>query len=115
MLKQRRLAADQVADALFAAEASLSRAMIDVAHLVRATQEARAATNLSAVVIGDAIYRSIGCLSGLGEANQALMMAHDAYATLQKQVGLGAVNYGGSGSKPPSVDQAAASVAAIAA
>jgi len=115
MLKQRRLAADQVADALFAAEASLSRAMVDVANLVGATQEARTSANLSAVIIGDAVYRSISCLQGLGTANQELMMAHNAFASIQKQIGLGAVNYGGNAPKPSDVDQTRQSVAAVAA
>ncbi len=115
MLKQRRLAADQVAEALFAAEASLSRAMVDVADLVRVTQEGRTSANLSAVIVGDAVYRSISCLRGLGEANQELMMAHNALAMVQKQIGLGAVNYGGNAPKPSDVDQVRQSVAAIAA
>jgi hypothetical protein len=115
MLKQRRLAADQVADALFAAEASLSRAMVDVAHLVRATEEARASANLSPVVSGDAIYRAISCLRGLGEANQELMIAHAAFAAVQKRIGLGAVNFGDSGQKPSDMDQSCPAVAAIAA
>ncbi len=115
MLKQRRLAADHVADALFAAETSLSRAMVDVADLVKATEEARASANLSPVVSGDAIYRAISCLRGLGDANQELLMAHNAFATVQKQIGLGAVNYGGGGTKPSGIDQSCPSVAAVAA
>jgi hypothetical protein len=115
MLKQRRLAADHVADALFAAEASLSRAMVDVAHLVRATEEARTSANLSPVVSGDAIYRAISCLRGLGDANQELMMAHNAFSAVQKRIGLGAVNYGGDVQKPSDIDQTGPSVAAIAA
>ncbi len=115
MLKQRRLAADQVADALFAAEASLSRAMVDVANLVTATEQARASTNLSPVVSGDAIYRAISCLRGLGDANQELMMAHNAFAAVQKRIGLGAVNFGGEGGKPAGCDENSPTVAAVAA
>jgi len=114
MLRQRRLAADQVADALFAAEASLSRAMVDVAQLVSATEEARASANLSPVVSGDAIYRAISCLRGLGDANQELMMSHNAFAAVQKRVGLGAVSYGESG-KPSGLDEKSPNVAAVAA
>lgn len=115
MLKQRRLAADQVADALFAAEASLSRAMVDVADLVRATEEARTSANLSPVVSGDAVYRAISCLRGLGDANQELMMAHNAFAAVQKRIGLGAVSFGDNGSKPSGIDQSCPAVASIAA
>jgi len=115
MLKQRRLAADQVADALFAAETSLSRAMVDVAQLVRATEEARTSASLSPVVSGDAIYRAISCLRGLGDANQELMMAHNAFAAVQKRIGLGAVSFGGEGGKPSDIDESYPTVAAIAA
>jgi len=115
MLKQRRLAVDQVADALFAAEASLSRAMVDVADLVRATEEARTSAKLSPVVSGDAVYRAISCLRGLGDANQELMMAHNACAAVQKRIGLGAVSFGDNGSKPSGIDQSCPTVASIAA
>jgi hypothetical protein len=115
MLKQRRLAADQVAEALFAAEASLSRAMVDVADLVRATEAARTSANLSPVVSGDAVYRAISCLRGLGDANQELMMAHSAYAAVQKRIGLGAVSYGDDGAKPPGIDQTGPAIEAVAA
>jgi hypothetical protein len=89
--------------------------MVDVAHLVRATEEARTAANLSPVVSGDAVYRAISCLRGLGDANQDLMMAHNAYAAVQKRIGLGAVSYGDSGQKPSDSDQSSPTVAAIAA
>jgi len=42
-------------------------------------------------------------------------MAHSAYATVQKRIGLGAVSYGGDVQKPSDIDQTGPAVASIAA
>ena len=100
MLKQRREAGEQVAETLFAAEAAIDAAIAKIAALAGAIPTARAQAGLSALFGQDAVERVADTLSALTQARRGIVETHKELAVVQKQVGLGAVAYGGDVIKP---------------
>jgi hypothetical protein len=102
MLKQRRLAAEQVAGALFEAEAAIDAALTKTAHLTGVMPALRKAAGASALIGQDAVERASQAIMALAEARRAIVETHKELSVVQSQIGLGAVTMGGDGGdKPP--------------
>jgi hypothetical protein len=101
MLKQRRAAADQVAERLFAAEAAIDEALVRTAELAGIVPAVRKRAGLSALHGQNAIERAIEALSGLGQVRASVVAAHREFSETQRQIGLGAVAFGDGDDKPP--------------
>jgi hypothetical protein len=107
MLKQRRLAAEQVAESLFAAEAAIDAALACTAKLAGQMPAARQDANLSAIVGQAAIERAIEAMAALSQARGRIVATHHELSLTQNQIGLGAIKVlaeGGSGEKPSNAE-----------
>ncbi len=101
MSKQRREAANMVAQTLFATETAIDGALAKAAQFVGTMPVARQDARLSAVVGQEAMDHAVNALAALNEARRAVVAAHNALFEVQGQIGLGAVNFGGLVDKPP--------------
>lgn len=101
MLKERRLAAETVAEALFAAEQAIDAAITQTAALAGLMPASRQSANLSAIVGQDAIMGAIETMQALGVARQSIVATHKSLSVAQRDIGLSAVSFGNSGEKPP--------------
>lgn len=102
MLKQRRMAAEQIAGALFEAEAAIDAALAKTAHLTGVMPSLRKMAGASALIGQDAVERASQAILALAEARRAIVETHKELSVAQGQVGLGAVAFDpGSGDKPP--------------
>lgn len=100
MLKQRRMVAEQIAGALFEAEAAIDAAISKTALLTGVMPALRQEANLSALVGQDAVERATQAIMALAEARRAIVETHKELSAAQVQVGLGAVALDGGGTKP---------------
>jgi len=100
MLKERRLAAEIVAEALFAAEKAIDAAITSTAALAGLMPVTRQTANLSAVVGQDAIMGAIETMQALGVARQNIIATHKSLSVAQRDIGLGAIAFGNMGEKP---------------
>jgi len=103
MLKQRRMVAEQIAGALFEAEAAIDAALSKTAHLAGVMPALRRDAGASALVGQDAVERASQAIAALAEARRAIVETHKELSVAQQQVGLGAVAIDGGGTKPASV------------
>jgi hypothetical protein len=102
MLKERRLAAEQVAGALFEAEAAIDAALAKTALLTGAMPNLRKMAGASALIGQDAVERASEAIMALAEARRAIVETHKELSIVQSQIGLGAVKMAGDmGEKPP--------------
>tara|TARA_R110000765_G_scaffold182959_1_gene288908 strand:- start:1128 stop:1514 length:387 start_codon:yes stop_codon:yes gene_type:complete len=101
MLKQRRNAADNLAQRLFATEQAVDEAICKMADLAGYMPVARANANLSAVVGQDAISQAAETLSALVDARGQLIATHNRLAETRDQIGLQAMAMGSGDMKPP--------------
>ena len=102
MLKQRRMAHDQVAAGLFDAEAAIDAALNKTAALTAAIPAARAGAGLSALFGQDALERLSETIAALALARLCIVETHKELAVVKAQIGLGAVVMdGGENDKPP--------------
>lgn len=101
MLKQRRLAADQVAASLFEAEAAIDTALAKAAALAGIMPSLRQQAGISILIGQGAVERASDAFAALVSARRAICETHMELSTAQKQMGLGAVMYGDSLPKPP--------------
>ncbi len=101
MLKQRRLAAETVAEALFAAEKAIDEAIAQTANLAGLMPTTRQNANLAASIGQDALMGAIETMQALGLARQNIVATHKQLSIAQRDIGLGAVSFGGGGEKPP--------------
>jgi hypothetical protein len=102
MLKERRLVAEQVAGALFEAEAAIDAALAKTAHLTGVMPSLRMRAGASALIGQDAVERASQCIVALAEARRAIVETHKELSVVQGQIGLGAVKMQGDmGEKPP--------------
>lgn len=102
-MSNRRLEiAHQVADQLFAAEAAIDTALAQTATLAGLMPAIRADARLSALMGQGAIERAIEAISALGQARRSIVETHKQLSITQKQMGLGAVAFGGLVDKPAS-------------
>lgn len=102
MLKERRMAAEQVAGALFEAEAAIDAAVAKTAQLTGLMPTMRRSAGASALIGQDALERASAALAALAEARREIVETHKELSVVQGQIGLGAVKMGGDvGEKPP--------------
>lgn len=101
MLKQRRQAAETVAEALFAAEKAIDAAIARTATLAGVMPMTREDANLSALIGQDALMSAIEAMQALGSARQNIVDTHKRLTVAQREIGLAAVSFGSGGEKPP--------------
>lgn len=101
MLKQRRMVAEQIAGALFEAEAAIDAALSKTAQLTGVMPALRKEAGASALIGQDAVERASQAIAALAEARRAIVETHKELSVAQQQVGLGAVMIDGGGDKPP--------------
>jgi hypothetical protein len=107
MLKQRRLVAEQIAGALFEAEAAIDQAISKTATLTGVMPALRRQAGASALIGQDAVERASQAIMALAEARRAIVETHKELSVAQGQVGLGAVMVGDpGGAKPLAADVA---------
>jgi hypothetical protein len=95
MLKERRIAANKIAEQLFAAEAAIDAAVAAVAQLTAVMPMARQEAHLSACIGQDALMGAMQTCQQLVEARGRIIATHAALREAQTKVGLDAVNFNG--------------------
>jgi len=106
MLKQRRAVAEQVAGALFEAEAAIDAALCKTAQLTGVMPALRTQAGASALIGQDAVERATQAIAALAEARRAIVETHKELSVVQTQIGLGAVRLDGDdGTKPPPIER----------
>jgi hypothetical protein len=104
MLKERRLAAQEVATALFEAETAIDAALSKTAALTGVMPALRKAAGASALIGQDAVERASQAIMALAEARRAIVETHKELSIVQGQIGLGAVAFTGEpGTKQPPI------------
>lgn len=103
MLKQRRAAAETVAEALFAAEKAIDAAITSTATLAALMPTSRQAARISALIGQDAIMSAINTMQALGVAREGIVTTHKHLTVAQRDMGLSAVSFeeDGFGKAPP--------------
>jgi len=101
MLKERRMVAEQIATALFEAEAAIDAALSKTAQLTGVMPALRAQAGLSAIVGQGAVDRATQAIMALADARRAIVETHKELSVAKGQAGLGAVAIDGGGDKPP--------------
>ncbi len=104
MLKQRRAIAENIADALFQAEAAIDAAPSKTATLTGVMPSMRAQAGLSALIGQGAVERASQAIMALTEARRAIVETHKELSLAQGQIGLGAVALGDEGGDKPPVE-----------
>ncbi len=94
--------ARKVAHQLFAAESAIDAALAQTAALAGIIPTVREDARVSALTGQGAIERAIETMTALGQARRSIVEMHKQLSITQKQVGLGAVNFGGLVDKPES-------------
>jgi len=103
MLKQRRMVAEQIATALFEAEAAIDAALSKTAALTGVMPQLRKDAGASALIGQDAVERASQAIMALADARRAIVETHKELSIAQAQIGLGAVKMMDptGGDKPP--------------
>lgn len=102
MLKERRLAAEQIAVALWDAESAIDVALMKTANFTGQMPALRRQAGASALIGQEAVERASQAVVALAEARRALVEAHKELTLAKQQVGLGAVTMDENGTgKPP--------------
>jgi hypothetical protein len=96
------MVAEQIAGALFEAEAAIDAALTKTAHLTGVMPALRREAGASALIGQDAVERASHAIACLAEARRAIVETHKELSLAQQQVGLGAVAIDGGGTKPSS-------------
>jgi hypothetical protein len=91
MLKQRRMAAEQIAAALWDAESAVDVALTKAATFTGAIPALRRQAGASALIGQEAMERASQAVMALAEARRALVEAHKELTLAKQQVGLGAI------------------------
>lgn len=91
MLKQRRMVAEQIAGALFEAEAAIDAALAKTAALAGVMPSLRSQAGASALIGQDAVERASQAIMALADARRAIVETHKELSIAQAQIGLGAV------------------------
>jgi hypothetical protein len=91
MLKQRRMVAEQIAGALFEAEAAIDAAIAKTAALTGIMPSLRKDAGASALIGQDAVERASQAIMALADARRAIVETHKELSIVQTQIGLGAV------------------------
>jgi hypothetical protein len=93
--------AEQIADALFQAEAAIDMALSKTATLTGVMPALRGDAGLSALIGQDAVERASQAIAALADARRAIVETHKELSVAKVQMGLGAVAVDGGGDKPP--------------
>lgn len=102
MLKERRMAAEQIATALWDAESAVDVALTKTANFTGVIPALRRQAGASALIGQEAMERASQAVMALAEARRALVEAHKELTIAKQQVGLGAVTMDDTGTgKPP--------------
>lgn len=101
MLKERRMVAEQVATALFEAEAAIDAAVSKTAILTGVMPALRRQAGASALIGQGALEQATQAIMSLAEARRAIVEAHKELSIVQGQIGLGAVRMAGDGGEKP--------------
>jgi hypothetical protein len=103
MLKQRRLIAEQVAGALFEAEAAIDAAISKAAALTGIMPQLRREAGASALIGQDAVEHASQAIMALTDARRSMVETHKQLSIVQTQIGLGAITMTDpiGGDKPP--------------
>src|SRR5512144_662480 len=109
MLKQRRMVAEQIAAALFEAEAAIDAAISKTALLTGVMPQLRKQAGASALIGQDAVERATQAIMALAEARRAIVETHKELSVAQDQVGLGAIKMTETSKPPGSTMEAPAS------
>jgi hypothetical protein len=95
------MAAEQIAGALFEAEAAIDAALSKTARLTGVMPALRTQAGASALIGQDALEHASQAIMALAEARRAIVETHKELSIAQGQVGLGAVvMMGDPGDKP---------------
>lgn len=100
MLKNRKEAAQQLANRLFETEGAIDDAITKMAELAGYMPIARNTANLSAVVGQDAIAQAAQTLAALVDARGQIVETHHKLANARDQIGLREMAVGGGNGKP---------------
>ena len=100
MLKQRREAAETVAEALFAAEKAIDAAISTTATLAALMPSSRQAARVSALIGQDALMSAINTMQALAAAREGIVTTHKHLSVAQRDMGLSAVSFGEPAVKP---------------
>lgn len=95
MLKERREIGQSVAEKLFAAEAAIDAAVAAVAQLQAGIAIAQQSPGIGACIGQESLIHASQSCGELIKARGSIIASHAALALAQKQIGLGAVNFGG--------------------
>jgi hypothetical protein len=103
MLKERRMAAEQIAAALWDAESAIDVALTKAAHFTGVIPALRKQVGASALIGQEAMERATQAVMAIAEARRALVEAHKELTIAKQQVGLGAITMDdvGGNVKPP--------------
>ena len=101
MLKERRAAAQQVADQLFAAEAAIDAAITATATLAALMPSVRLQAGAAACIGQDALLSAVQTITKLSDARSEIIATHKALRVTQRHIGLDAVSFGGMVEKAP--------------
>jgi hypothetical protein len=91
MLKERRMAAEQIATALWDAESAVDVAIAKTANFTGVMPTLRRQAGASAIIGQEAMERATQAVMALAEARRALVEAHKELTIAKQQIGLGAV------------------------
>ncbi|MDB5446749.1 MAG: hypothetical protein JWQ97_2066 [Phenylobacterium sp.] len=110
MLKERRMAAEQIATALWDAESAVDLALTKTATFTGSIPALRRQAGASALIGQVAMERASQAVVALAEARRALVEAHKELSLAKEQVGLGAITMDdpGTGKPPITIEPAAA-------
>jgi hypothetical protein len=106
MIAQTRIAANSVAEKLFAAEAAIDAAIAAVASLTAAMPMAAQQANAGMHVGHEALMHAMESCQQLVKSRSNIIRTHSALRTAQTDVGLAAVNFGDTNC-PPSAEAGA--------
>lgn len=113
MLKERRMVAEQIASALFEAEAAIDAALAKTATLTGVMPALRKQAGASALVGQEAVERASQAIMALAEARRAIVETHKELDTAKGYIGLGAVKMVDDGSNKPPTTSHAPQLAAV--
>jgi hypothetical protein len=93
MLKDRRIAANAIAEKLFAAEAAINAAVSAVAQLTATMPMAAQDARIAACIGQEALQGAMDTCAQLIQARSTIIATHAALATARDNIGLGAVSF----------------------
>ncbi len=104
---ERALVVQRAANKLYAAEASIDKAMADAAMLLVELQSVRSDLNVSATFADEATAKTTASLAALSQARTAMVACHAEMAEAKLRLGV-RTKLSGTGDKPPKGNQSVA-------